>query len=229
MKRALAGALAIVGLAVPAAVLADHRPGHQGGGGGSQGALTIDATSPIVWGRSTVISGTLRGSNESGQVLDLEADPHPYSDSEFATLATTATDARGDYRFVAKPESNTRYRVVAKTLSPPVTSSVATVLVRIRVKLAVSDSTPRARRVVRFSGTACPEHDGKLAYIQRRTSKGTFNTVSQTLLRDVEGETCSSYSKGVRVRRDGVYRVVARSDDGDHARGISRRVRIDVH
>ena len=229
MKRALSVGLAISGLALPTAVFADHQPNHQGGGNQTANSVTIDATSPIVWGRSTVITGTLRGSNDSGQVLDLEADPFPYSDAEFAPLATTSTDTRGDYRFVARPELNTRYRVVAKTTTPPLTSPVETVLVRIRVKLAVSDSTPRRNRVVRFSGTACPEHDGKLAYIQKRSAKGSFNTVSKTLLRDVEGDTCSSYSKGVRVRRDGVYRVVARSDDADHARGISRRVRIDVH
>jgi hypothetical protein len=105
---------------------------------------------------------------------------------------------------------------------------VATVAVRIRVTRRVSDRTPRVGTRVRFAGTACPEHDGQLAYIQRRTSTGAYRTVARTTLRDTGG-VCSKYARKIRVRRDGTYRVRVRSNDQDHITGTSRRIRLDAH
>jgi hypothetical protein len=180
----------------------------------------------VTWGRSTTVTGKFPGNGNSGVVVDLQADPYPFDDSGFADVARSATDGNGDYRFTAAPTSHTRYRVVAKA-SPPVTSTAATVLVRIQVKFAVSDSTPRAGRVVRFSGTACPDHDGKVAAIQRRTSTGSYRTVARATLADTGGP-CSSYARRLRIRRDDVYRVKVPSGDADHSTGTSRRIRIDA-
>jgi hypothetical protein len=215
-----------VAVALPTAAAAHHQPGHQGGPDPA-GNLSIDATSPVIWGRSTVLTGKLTAANpNSGVAVDVEADPSPFEDSGFTRVAGGVTDANGDYRILAKPIAHTRYRVVAKT-SPPTTSAVTTVLVRIRVKFTVSDSTPRAGRLVRFSGTACPEHDGKLAYIQRRTATGSYRTVARARLTD-SGGPCSDYARRVRIRSDGVYRVKVPSRDTDHATGTSRRIRIDA-
>jgi hypothetical protein len=212
--------------AVPAVATADHRPGHQGGGG-SANNVSVSATSPITFGRSTTITGKVTGNGASGVAVDLQADPHPYADNGFATVANTATDTNGDFRFTQAPTLSTRYRVVAKA-SPTVTSSISTVLVRIRVTRRVGDRTPRAGSRVRFSGTACPEHDGKVAHIQRRASTGKYRTVARTALRDTGGP-CSRYSRRVRVRRDGFYRVRVPSADQDHATGTSRRVFLNTH
>ena len=216
----------VAAAALPAAAAAHHQPGHQGGP--NEGNVSIDAASPVTWGRSTTVTGKLTATNpNSGVSVDLEADAFPFEDSGFARVATGVTDAGGDYRITAKPTSHTRYRVVAKA-SPPVTSAATTVLVRVRVKFAVSDSTPRAGRVVRFSGTACPEHDGKVAAIQRRTSTGSYRTVARATLADT-GSPCSSYARRLRIRRDGIYRVRVPSGDADHSTGTSRRIRIDAH
>jgi hypothetical protein len=215
----------VASLVLATAAVADHKPGHSPGQGNAD--VTINATSPIVWGRSSVISGSVKGAG-SGVLVDLQSDPFPYSDSEFAKEATVPTDAKGDYRFTPMPRLNTRYRVVAHA-SPTVTSTVATVLVRIRVKVGVSDSTPKRGSLVRFSGSACPQHDGNLVYIQRRTSTGGFGTVARTKLVDA-GTTCSKYSRRVRVSSDGVYRVkVSAGGDGDHVAGISRTISLDAH
>ncbi len=216
---------AVASLALATAAVADHKPGHNPGQGNAD--VTINATSPIVWGRSSAISGTVRGAG-GGVLVDLQSDPFPYSDDGFVKQATVPTDAKGNYRFAPMPRLNTRYRVVART-SPPVTSAVVTVLVRIRVKVGVSDSTPRRGSLVRFSGSACPQHDGNLVYIQRRTSTGGFGTVARTKLVDA-GDACSKYSRRVRVFSDGVYRVkVSAGGDGDHVAGVSRTVALDAH
>jgi hypothetical protein len=219
----ITAALALAALAIGTAASADHKPGH----GQGSADVTIGATSPIVWGRSTAIAGRVRGAG-AGVLVDLQSDPFPYSDSEFAKEATVPTTAKGEYRFAPLPKLNTRYRVMAHN-TPTVTSAVATVLVQIRVKFSVSDSTPRRGTRVIFSGTACPQHDGNLVYIQRRSSTGSFGTVRRTTLQDA-GEVCSKYSRRIRINSDGVYRVkVSSAGDGDHMTGVSRRVSLDAH
>jgi hypothetical protein len=223
--KAITATCATMLLAFAAGAVADHKPGHTPGQGAAD--VTIAATNPIVWGRSSVVSGNVKGA-AAGVLVDLQADPFPFSDTEFAKVATVPTDAKGDYRFTVMPKSNTRYRVVAAT-SPPVTSAVVNVLVQIRVKVAVSDSTPLRGSLVKFSGTACPAHDGNTVYVQKRTSTGSFGTVARTTLRDA-GDTCSKYSRSIRVYSDGVYRVkVSSAGDGDHMTGVSRRVSLDAH
>ena len=213
-------------LALGATASADHRPGHDPGGQGNAD-VTILATSPIVWGKASTITGSVKGAN-AGVLVDLQADPFPYSDTEFVKEATVPTDAKGDSRFAPLPKLNTRYRVVAQT-NPPVTSAVATVLVQIRVKVAVSDSTPKRGSLVTFSGTGCPAHDGNLVYIQKLKDTGTFGTVARTKLVDA-GDVCSKYSRRLRLYSDGVFRVkISSAADGDHLTGVSRRVTIDVH
>ena len=233
MRIITAGVLAAA--AIPAAASAHHQTGHTGGGGGggtgTANNVSIAATSPIVWSRSATISGKVTGNGNSGVAVELEADPFPYAENGFARVATGTTDANGDYRFTLTqalaPKVNTRYRVVART-SPPATSPIATVNVRVRVSRKVSDRTPEIGTRIRFAGKACPEHDGKLAYIQRRTSTGSYRTVARTTLRDTGG-VCSKYARKIRIRRDGTYRVRVRPEDGDHLPGTSRRIRIDAH
>ena len=225
MKRIVMLGVTVL-VAAPAGANADHQPNHQPGGGGGTNNVSIAATSPVTFGRSTTVTGKVTGNGSSGLSVDLQADPFPFEDNGFGDVATGTTDANGDYRFTAQPAAHTRYRTVVKA-SPTVTSSIATVLVRLQVKFAVSDSTPDAGDRVRFSGTVCPEHDGKLAYIQRRTSTGSYRTVTTATLADTGG-SCSSYAKRVRVNRDGVYRVKVPSRDADHATGTSRRISLNA-
>ncbi len=212
--------------AMPAAAASHHQPGHQGGPG--TGNLSLSTTSPVTFGRSTVATGKLTAVNpNSGVTVNLQADPFPFADNGFSTVASGVTDANGDYRLLHKPTAHTRYRAEAKT-SPDTNSAITTVLVRLQVKFSVSDSTPNAGSLVRFSGTVCPEHDGKVAAIQRRTSTGSYRTVARATLTDTGGQ-CSAYSRRVRVRSDGTYRVRVPSGDADHSTGISRRIRLNAN
>jgi len=104
-----------------------------------------------------------------------------------------------------------------------------TVLVRIRVSLKLSDRTPAAGHRVRFSGRACPQHDGARVRIQRRSASGGWGTVARTTLRDIPGSTCSRYIKRARVSSDGTYRTLVVSPSADNASGFSTRRGINVH
>ena len=222
-NRAFVGiAGAAIGLAAPAATLADHKPGHTPGGQ-QNGNLSIAAVKPtITWSQATTISGQLKGSGNANQRVEIQELPHPFT-GQWTTVDSMNTDAQGNYRFVRKPDLITRYRVVVGSTI----SSEQTVNVRIRVPRRVSDPTPsRGERVRFFSGGVGPAHDGGTVLLQKRSPSGSFVTVRRTVLRDA-GDTLSRYSVRVRVFRDGVYRVRVPGDN-DHLRGTSRRRAIDV-
>jgi hypothetical protein len=194
----------------------------------AKNAITLDAKpSTIVFSGVTTLSGRLTGPKSASTGLRLwQANTRPYGDSYKITSVTATTDKNGRYSFGVKPLVNTSYRVVAST-TPPVTSPARLVLVRIKVGINVSDRTPPRGTLVRFHGSVFPAHDGRVASIQRRTRTGSFRTVVRTRLRDA-GTAKSTYSRRVRIFRDGVYRVKV-AGDGDHINGFSRLKSIDVH
>ena len=198
---------------------ATHKPGHQPGPGGVD--LPIAAKpAPIVHGGATVISGRLRGPNAAGRTVALRADGYPFNVGD-AVVARTQTSSNGSYSFTQRPDRNTNYQV---TLGA-VRTERARVNVRFRVSFRSSDYTPRAGQLVRFSGRACPESDGAVLSIQRRSSSGRFRTVRRTRLR--AATRCSTYSRRLRISRDGTYRTTV--DDAARARGYSRARFLNAH
>ncbi len=195
---------------------ADHRPGHQGGGGGTPtGKLSLNAQpNPVLSGRTVTLTGKLTGANNSGQKVTLRSDPFPFD--MFGDVGTATTDANGDFTFAQKPKLNTRY--VAR--SGPDESAPVTVAVQPRVGLRLSDYTPRRGQSVRFFGRVCPQHNGSTLAIQRRFSTG-YRTVRRATLRAIPGSGCSSWTRTLRVRRTSRYRAVIGAH-ADHIRGVSR-------
>jgi hypothetical protein len=224
---AVAAVAAIGAVAMPMGATADHRPGHEKGGGGNP-ALTIAATpDPILWGGTLTITGRLRGSDNAAKPVELQENPFPFP-GPFAPIATATTNAQGDYTFRVKPDAYTDYRVVAK-VSPEVTSGTFRSRVRMRINRRVDDHTPAVGQVVVFSGRVGPAHDGQTVYIQRRNKDGLWRTKATTVLVDA-GDAYpvnSAYSRDLRINRDGLYRVLVKRD-ADHLGNTSRRVRLDV-
>lgn len=219
---ALAVAVAVAPVAVAAKPPKPPKPPNPAGT-----AITLDAKpSIIVFAGATTLSGRLNGAASGTPVRLEQDDSRPYGDSYKPTGSSATTANNGMYTFTVRPLLNTQYRVVAQT-SPPVTSAARLVSVRMRVGLALSDSTPARGSLVRLSGSVSPAHDGRLVSIQRRSSTGSFITVVRTTLRDA-GDTRSTYSRRVRVFRDGVYRVKVAAD-ADHANGLSRLRSVTVH
>jgi hypothetical protein len=218
MKRSVFILGALAGLAaLPIAV--DAAPPGQG-----NPTLSIAANPrPVVYGRTTVISGKLTGKNHDNKNVTIQADRFPF-ERNYVNVGQDMTNSAGRYSVTLKPLVNTRFRArQGSTFSP-----VLGVLVRIRVSFFLSDSTPESGQRVRFHGRACPQHDGALVRFQKLNRIGLWYTVRTTVLKDIPGSTCSRYSKRFRVFRDGTWRVTVKSD-GDHARGISGRRRIDAH
>lgn len=199
---------------------------------GSAPGVTISSSKPAVtFGRPVTITGTVTGPGNAGATVTLEGSETPTSTTFKSTGLTATTDAAGAFSIVVKPTQITRYRVTVGKGKDVTTSNEVTVKVRAKVNLSVSDRTPRSGQRVFFTGSVLPGHEGVIAKIQRRTAKG-WRTVATTALIAAsplaDGTTRSTYSKGVRVRSDGTYRVRVAPGDGDHVTGISRKRSVDV-
>lgn len=227
MKRTFSIALVALGVfAVPAA--ADHRPGHtQGGGNNSQITVKASATT-VTFGQTVTFTGNVKDA-PVGTIVEVWENPQPYTGGFKNTGRTAATtDAQGSYRVTGvKPQRHTQYKVVART-TPPVESGNVLVQVRLRVSFRVSDSTPRRGQLVRFYGTVAPEHDGKTVLIQRRRTDGKWATVARTTTLD-NGTATSKYSRRIRIRRSGTFRVSVPDADGAHLSGVSRTRTLRTH
>lgn len=194
---------------------------------GATPSVSIDAKpNPMVFSTVTTLSGRVTAPGNDPVGIRFEADTtRPYGDSYTMTSLRTTTKSNGMYSLPVKPTVNTQYRAIAQ-LSPPVRSTPRLVLVRMLVGLKLSDSTPRRGGLVTFSGSVYPAHDGQRALIQKRSPSGRFVTIARPLLRDA-GTARSTYSRRVRVFRDGVYRVKV-AGDADHVNGFSRARSINV-
>src|SRR4051794_25255751 len=210
MRRLILLALLASAALAPAAVVAAPKP--------PKPAPAVTATpSPvtITWGKASTIKGRLtNGTAAGGQTVTLQQTPFPFT-APFRTLGTAVTGADGSFAFVVTPGTATRYRVRFKKAESP----VALVQVRVRVSFAVSDKTPKVGRRVKFAGRVTPEHDGRKAYVQRRSSTGKWKTVKTTPLRNATGKPYSSYAVRIRVKRTGTLRVRVPTGDFDHLKG----------
>jgi hypothetical protein len=209
-------ALIASGLALVAAPAATAQKGQK-----QPGNLSISASASLVkFGSTVTLSGKLSGPNPDGKNVTVEEDPFPVGD--FTNAASMTTNAQGEWSFLHRPTVNTRYRARQGGNE----SQIETVNVRPAISLRVSDSTPNVGQRVRFSGRLCPQHDGGSLALQRRRADGSWRTVRSMSLA-ADASTCSTYSRRLRVRRDGVYRSFFGGDE-DHAAGPSPRRRITV-
>jgi hypothetical protein len=194
MKRTLITLAALAALTAPAVQAA--KPAAKN--------LTIAATPTTVkFGHAVTLSGKLNGANNSGRPVTVEKDPFPFDNVFTAVGAPVTTNAQGEWTSSDNPTVNTHYRARSGNAE----SRVLDVSVRPAISLRLSDYTPKAGTLVRFFGRFCPERDGTRVGLQRRVSPNQWRTLRRPMLKDIAGSTCSSYSKLLRVRRDGAYRV----------------------
>jgi hypothetical protein len=220
MKKISAALILALACAGPALAAKPPKPGKPNSN------LTIKASATaMTFGNSVTVSGVARNI-AAGTIVELQENPYPYAGFK-ASGKTAVVDPAGNYSIAGVvPQAHTQYKVVAKT-SPPTESGTVFVTVRLKVSFAVGDLTPKRGASVRFYGTAAPAHDGKPVLIQRKTATG-YRTVGRTVLLD-NGTATSKYSKKLRIRSTGTYRVIVESVDQDHDNGTSRSRTLKVH
>ena len=187
--------------------------------------LTLAATpNPVLVGRPTVLSGTLTGTGNANRQILLQSTPFPYTQPFQPTANVQLTNAQGQFAFpLVSVPTNTQYRVVIPG-RPEVASPIVSLGVAVRVATNTSATHVRTGRVVRFFGTVRPARPGARFAIQR-LRRGIWRTVSGGVTHG-SGGGVSRYTKRVRIRRGGQYRVFVEIADGTFVSTTGRSVRI---
>ena len=181
--------------------------------------LTLAITAqpnPVLYGGTATVEGTLAGTGNGGKEVELQQNPFPYT-AGFSNvlLNPEVTTPSGSFTFnVPDVTSNTQYRVVT-TSGKVVTSSPVIEGVALKVSLSARRV---ARNRIRLSGVVSPAEPGASVQVQKLVhAKWETVTVVSTSTGSV-----SRFSRTLKVRRGGYYRVfVTPSDGGFHVAGAS--------
>jgi hypothetical protein len=188
--------------------------------------LTLAATpNPVAFGSGTTLAGSLSGTGNGGRQVVLQQNPFPYT-AGFATIGNpqlTAADGAFSFPLLSVP-LNTQYRVVIPD-KPEIASPLVGVSVAIGVNTNVSRRRVRSGRLVRFFGTIRPARPGAQVAVQKLNRNKNWVTVAGTITHSA-GSTFSRYSKRVRIRRGGTYRVFVAIVDGNYVSHAGRAVTI---
>ncbi len=214
MRRIATTFLATAALLAPVAAIAAPKPPKPAPGGG--GVTLRTSANPLTFSQPETLTASVKAA-KAGVTVTLQR--HLTSSKTFTDVETRATDAKGDVTFTTRPRETTYYRAVART-NPDQTSAELIVKVAPLVGLKLSDSTPRAKSLVRFSGTVRPPHNARKVYLQRRIGGGSFVTIKSAALQ-AGTSAYSKYSMRSRVNATATYRVRILGHT-DHALGLSR-------
>lgn len=191
--------------------------------------VTLAATpNPVLPGAVTTLAGTLTGTGNAGRAVALQSNPFPYTQGFLTTGNPQLTNAQGGFAFTLPSVAlNTQFRVLMPD-KPAVVSPIVSLGVAVRVSTHVKRSR-RSRggsRLVRFSGTVRPARDGAQFAIQKLRGT-TWVTVAGSITRHGSA-SFSRYSKRVRLRRGGTFRVFVGIADGNYVSNVGRSVRVRV-
>jgi hypothetical protein len=163
---------------------------------------------PVTFGSPLTISGALGGTNRARRTVVLQARAFPFTGPWQLGANPQVTNDQGGFSFpIVGLPLTTQFQVYDQA-KPSVASGITTVGVAYRVSGHASSRHVRRGSTVRFSGTMRPGLSGVQIRIQRR-HRGGWTTLTHTLTRHRHGATDAKFSKRVRIRRGGTYRVEA--------------------
>jgi Fibronectin type III domain len=182
------------------------------------GVSLIGTPNPVPFGKPTTLQGILSGTGNAGRTVVLQSNPFPYTQGFVNASNPQVTNAQGQFFFpLLSLPINTQFRVLM-TDRPDIVSPIVTVFSAVRLTTHIS----RHGSIARFHGSVTPAANGDV-FIQR-FSKGHWRTTAKTVLRP--HGTSSSFSKHVRIRHSGSYRVAVTVTDGQHASVVGHRHRL---
>jgi hypothetical protein len=191
------------------------------------GVVLAASPNPVPFLAATTLSGTLTGTGNAGRAVALQSNPWPYTQGFVTQGNAQVTDASGNFSFpLLSVGQNTQYRVLM-TSRPDVVSPVVSLGVALRATAHTRRHRSGHSELVRFYGTIRPAKLGAQVAIQRY-SGGTWKTVTGTVTK-AHSALSARYSKRVRIRRTGSYRVFIGTPDGSYASKVSSTFHIRVH
>lgn len=186
--------------------------------------VTLVATPNPVPARNTatLLKGNLSGTGNAGRKVVLQSTVWPYTLPFQSISNEQVTDASGNFAFpllAGAVTQNTQFRVTMPE-RPAVVSPIVLFGVKPYVKSKVSKRRVRRGRLVRFSGSITPRAADQQVAFQKRHN-GQWVTVG--------GDTRLSggkFSKNVRIRRGGTFRVWTGSSAGQYASNVGKKIKI---
>jgi hypothetical protein len=188
------------------------------------GVSLVATPNPVPFGRSTTLQGILSGTGNVGRTVVLQSNPFPYVQGFGLASNAQLTNAQGVFTFTLPSLPVTTQFRVAMTDRPDVVSPIITVYAQVHVTMHVRRHHTRRGKVVRFYGAVMPANDN-MPFAVQRFHKGQWRTVAGGLTRH-HSTTSSTYSKRVRIRHTGRYRVFVEITSGQYASAAGRTVRI---
>jgi hypothetical protein len=184
--------------------------------------LALAATpNPVAFGAPSTLAGTLSGTGNAGRPIRLQQKPFPFTGKWTNLGNVQLTTAQGAFSFaLLSVPLTTQYRVLV-TDNTSVVSPILTVSVAVVVGTRTTRTHVHRGGHVHFSGTIKPNVPNVPVAIQKLNAQHHWVTISGTITRNG-----GVYSKTVRIRRGGSYRVYAGASGGTFAPGFGRKVRV---
>jgi hypothetical protein len=178
---------------------------------------------PVAPGQGTTLAGTLTGTGNAGRKIVLQSNPWPYTQGFRNASNEQLTNAQGGFAFpLLAVLFNTQYRVQMPE-RPAVVSPIGTVGVLFIAHTHVNKHRVKRGRRVHFSGSIFPARSGAQVALQKKKS-GRWVTVGGTVTR-----SGGKFSKRLKIRRGGSYRVWAGVPDGQYTSNNGRTVYLRSH
>jgi len=171
---------------------------------------------------ATLVKGNLSGTGNAGRRVVLQSSTWPYTLPFQNVSNEQVTDVNGNFGFPllnGAVTQNTQFRVVMPQ-RPDIISPIVLFGVKPYVKSKVSKHRVQRGHLVRFSGSITPRAADQQVAFQKKHN-GQWVTVG--------GDTHLSggkFSKNVRVRRGGTYRVWTGSSAGQYASNVGKKIKI---
>jgi hypothetical protein len=171
---------------------------------------------------ATLLKGNLSGTNNAGRRVVLQSSTWPYTLPFQNASNEQVTDANGNFGFPllsGAVTQNTQFRVVMPQ-RPEVVSPIVLLGVKPYVKSKVSKHRVQRGHLVRFSGSITPPAADQQVAFQKKHN-GQWVTVG-----GVTRLHTGKFSKNVRIRRGGTFRVWTGSSAGQYASNVGKKLKI---
>jgi hypothetical protein len=185
--------------------------------------VSLAATpNPIRTGGSSTLAGVLSGTGNAGRQVQLQANPWPYTSGFQPVGNNQVTSSTGSFAFpLLAVGVNTQYRVLMPA-KPEVVSPIVVLGTTSKVTRHAKVRRGHRRGRIHFWGRITPAIDGATVVIQK-LRRGAWLTTAQTSAQHTS-KGFSRYSKRIRRKHGGRYRVVVADASGAHSFSVSRTI-----
>jgi hypothetical protein len=188
-------------------------------------SLVIVATpNPIVYGGLLTVAGTLAGTGNANQPVELQQNPYPYTAGFSAVGNTELTSSTGSYTFtIPSVDVSTQYRVI-NTNKPSVVSPIVDETDSLAVSVHTHAAGNQAHPATRFTGTVAPDTETDAKYAIEELIHNTWKLVGGGITATKPKDGLATFSLVVHFHHGGFFRVFVGSVEGANAESFSAPV-----